>query len=460
MKHTFDWSQERPWLAWMCIGTLASAKEVLCCPHELLERAVWTCREGSSDDRNGASELLFAYGKNSVEAGEWSGALWLKRLNEIVLHQEGISGVGRVAGFLQPHLDAAVTETLQARNCSLDRFREDALGVIRELFVGGQTDPAKSIPGLLMATQIRLSSLLESVDPLIVVQAALLEASMYADAGLTRDAEEAAQFAIGLLRNSNTTHELLGEAANSLIATADTCETHGDQQCARKFRQAAISLCDESHEEYAIATIRLAHTCMNDGDLREAYRLAQDAGRTEVAKDAVSQQLVEYFIGLLRVQLTGDLRHLVTEVQDVSDTLGGSPDAMRVFRMHFMKMMKGEKLTDDELLEGVQQFELCARHSESMGASEGAVTSFASAVKLLLSMDDFATHASFATELIANARAHVDAVTDELRMELDSLERILQKKCRDPEPHSPMQAPQGAFGLDSLRRRLLGGEPQ
>lgn len=441
---------------------IAASDDILNSAESLLERALGICENGPFEDRYDACQFLMQYGTLSVEEKKWRGALWLKRLNELRLSQFGSDGIDEIAAFLNPKLHGVLAERLEENGRTLEDWRDDPMAITREVFADRNSECA--IPGLLMATQIRLMFLKNSGDDGLVARTTALEADMYADAGFVRDAKDSAELAVEILRQGTLNRESVSLINNSLLDTSDKCEAHGELEVAMRLREAVRSVCDDRDGEYVRSTVSLADAYWKSGDLREAYRLAQDADRPEVVKDEARRQLVAFFVSLLRVELTGDMRLISTDVDNVTDEFGGSADAMRLLRAHFMKIMKGETLSDAELLEGAHQFVECARHGELMNASERTVVCFVAALKQLLSMGDFASQASWAKQLVFSAKSNCESVSDDLRIELESLERMVHARCDEPKAPGAMQAPKAAFSLDSitakLSGRLSGGEPE
>jgi hypothetical protein len=433
---------------------IAASDAILSSAESLMERALGICEDGPFEDRYGACQFLKQFGMLSVEEKKWRGALWLKRLNELRLRQFGSEGIDEIAAFLHPRLHAVLADRLEENGRTPEEWQSDPLGITCEVFADQHHDESV-IPGLLLATQIRLIALKNTCDDLLLAKTTVLEAGLYADAGFCRDAEESAQFSAEICRRGNLDHEGVGELANSLLVTSNKCDAHGEAGVARRLREVVRSICcDKKNVEYAQATVALANAYRKAGDLREAYRLAKDADRQEVLKDKAGRQFVELFVSLLRVELTGDLRLISTNVDILADEYGGSADAIRILRSHVLKMMNGEEFSDADLLEGAHQFVECARHSELMKSSEGAAASFVGALKQLLSMDDFAAHASFAKKLIIDATVHRNSVSDDLRTELESLERMVLARCEEPKAPDAMHVPQAAFSLDSIAAKL------
>ncbi|MEZ6131106.1 MAG: hypothetical protein R3C59_20735 [Planctomycetaceae bacterium] len=384
MNNRIDWRE------------IADSDDILSIAESQLEQALAICDDGPFEDRYDACQCLMRFGKASVEAGQWRGALWLKRLNELRFRQFGSEGIDEIAAFLHPRLHGVLAERLQANGRSPEEWQADPLNAVTRKVFADQHDECV-IPGLLMATQIRFMVMKTPMMMRWSPRRQHLKRT-YADAGCGRDAEESAEFAAEIIRQGKLDHEGIGLIASSLLVTSDKCDAHGEADVAGRLREMVRSICDEEHEEYAVATVSLANAYMKAGDFREAYRLAQDADRPEVVKDAAGRQLVAFFVSFLKVELTGDMRLISTDVDAVADELGGPTDAMKTLRSHFLKIMNGEKLTDADLLEGAHHFVECARHSESMKASEGAVSGYVGALKQLLSMGDFSLHASYAKE--------------------------------------------------------------
>jgi hypothetical protein len=391
-------------------------------------------------------------GKAQIERGNWDGGLWLKRLNEMRLGRDGIAGVNEIAACLQPRLWDELQQRCQTEGRSLAELQHDPLQVIRRLFVERSDVTGRAVPGLLYATQIRLSAMKNMTDDSLTAKTALLEAELYAIAGNSRDARESAHFAIRLLTSGEFTRDDICDAANSLILTADHCDAKRDASAARWFREAARAVCDSTCEQYLQATVGLARASMDAGDLREAFRFAEDANRPEVAKDSVGQQIVSYLLGMIKTELTGDLRHFAGDTEVLADQLGGPQHLAKVVRSHFEKLRQGKPLSDEELWEGAKTFVECARHS--VECNNSPVAGYFGAIRLLLSMENVAPHRDFLEELLAEAANHVDSEGEESGLELESFRRVANLKSKTPPP--PLQAPAKVLSLDAIARKLRG----
>jgi tetratricopeptide (TPR) repeat protein len=424
-----NWSVKRPWVSWAGIESFATKHEILTCPHSLLDAALEVSRTGDHDDRYGAGELIFQFGRTAVDAEIWDGGLWLKRLNEIRLMKEGITGVNQVAAFLQPRLHAAVSNALRGCNRVLEDLQSDPLGVLSEV-IRHHHDPDVTVPCLLMATQTRLRLLAGNYNREEALQTLMHEARMYADGGYARDAADTAEIGVRSFRRNEVREPARHEAGHSLLATASTCADLGELDTARTLFQVGLEQCSPSCGHYAMSLAEFANGYEKAGDLAEAVRLLEKANRPEVMKDNVAKQLIPYGLSVMKMLLTGDARQVVTDVEAVAAELGGSAESLQIFRAHLAKLQAGQKLTDKDLVEGAREFAACARYNRNCGGiADRTVEPYCAALRLLLSMRCFAEQVEFASELLSEATQALEGTTQPVQQQLESLGHLVQPAC-------------------------------